>query len=168
MIRFVIYLIGTNKEKEMKNESKIKLITSNKKAHFNYFLSDFTECGLVLVGTEIKSLRWHGCSLNDSYIVIRNGEMEVLNMHINPFDKGNIFNHDPLRTRKLLLHKKEIKWFEDKVKRGGYTIVPTRVYLCKGKAKMEIALAKGKKLYDKREDIKQRDIKRGIKNGGEF
>ena len=147
----------------MKSESKIKLITSNKKAHFNYFLSDFTECGLVLVGTEIKSLRWHGCSLNDSYIVIRNGEMEVLNMHINPFDKGNIFNHDPLRTRKLLLHKKEIKWFEDKVKRGGYTIVPTRVYLCKGKAKMEIALAKGKKLYDKREDIK-----RGIKNGGEF
>ena len=86
----------------MKSETGIKLITSNKKAHFNYFLSDFTECGLVLVGTEIKSLRWHGCSLNDSYIVIRNGEMEVLNMHINPFDKGNIFNHDPLRTRKLL------------------------------------------------------------------
>ena len=151
----------------MKSESNIKLITSNKKAHFNYFLSDLTECGLVLVGTEIKSLRWHGCSLNDSYIVIRNGEMEVLNMHINPFDKGNIFNHDPLRTRKLLLHKKQIKWFEDKVKRGGYTIVPTRVYLKKGRAKMEIALAKGKKLYDKREDIKQRDIKRGIKNGGE-
>jgi SsrA-binding protein len=165
---FCNILIGYQKEKEMKSESKIKLITSNKKAHFNYFLSDFTECGLVLVGTEIKSLRWHGCSLNDSYIVIRNGEMEVLNMHINPFDKGNIFNHDPLRTRKLLLHKKEIKWFEDKVKRGGYTIVPTRVYLSRGKAKMEIALAKGKKLYDKRESIKQRDIKRGLKEGKEF
>ena len=164
---FCNILIGYQKEKEMKSESKIKLITSNKKAHFNYFLSDFTECGLVLVGTEIKSLRWHGCSLNDSYIVIRNGEMEVLNMHINPFDKGNIFNHDPLRTRKLLLHKKQIKWFEDKVKRGGYTIVPTRVYLHKGKAKMEIALAKGKKLYDKRESIKQRDIKRGLKEGKE-
>ena len=89
-------------------------------------------------------------------------------MHINPFDKGNIFNHDPLRTRKLLLHKKEIKWFEEKVKRGGYTIVPTCVYLRKGRVKVEIALAKGKKLFDKRETIKQRDIKRGIKNGGDF
>ena len=149
----------------MKSESKVKLITSNKKAHFNYFLSDLTECGLVLVGTEIKSLRWHGCSLSDAYIVIRNEEMYVLNMHINPFDKGNIFNHDPLRTRKLLLHKKEIRWFDYKVKRDGFTIVPTRVYLKKGKAKIEIALAKGKKLYDKRETIKQRDIKRSLKNG---
>ena len=151
----------------MKNDAPIKIITSNKKAHFNYFLSEFTECGLSLVGTEIKSLRTHGCSLNDAYILIRNGEMEVINMHINPYDKGNIFNHDPLRNRKLLLHKKEIRWFEDKVKRDGFTIVPTRVYLKKGRAKMEIALAKGKKMYDKRETIKQRDIKRGIKNGGE-
>ena len=148
-----------------KVETGIKIVTSNKKAHFNYFLSEFTECGLVLKGTEIKSLRAHGCSLNDSYIAIRSGEMEVLNMHINPYDKGNIFNHDPLRTRKLLLHKKEIRWFEEKVKRDGYTIVPTRVYLKKGKAKIEIALAKGKKLYDKRETIKQRDIKRNIRNG---
>ena len=151
----------------MSNDAPIIIITSNKKAHFNYFLSEFTECGLVLVGTEIKSLRTHGCSLNDAYIVIRSGEMEVINMHINPYDKGNIFNHDPLRNRKLLLHKKEIRWFEEKIKRDGYTIVPTRVYLKKGKAKMEIALAKGKKLYDKRETIKQRDIKRGLKNGGE-
>ena len=149
----------------MKNDAPIKIITSNKKAHFNYFLSEFTECGLVLVGTEIKSLRTHGCSLNDAYIIVRGGEMEVINMHINPYDKGNIFNHDPLRNRKLLLHKKEIKWFEDKIKRDGYTIVPTRVYLKKGKAKIEIALAKGKKLYDKRETIKQRDIKRGLKEG---
>ena len=149
----------------MKNDAPIKIITSNKKAHFNYFLSEFTECGLVLVGTEIKSLRTHGCSLNDAYIVIRNGEMEVINMHINPYEKGNIFNHDPLRNRKLLLHKKEIRWFDDKIKRDGYTIVPTRVYLKKGKAKMEIALAKGKKLYDKRETIKQRDIKRSLKEG---
>lgn len=151
-----------------KSESGIKIITNNKKAHFNYFLSDYTECGLSLVGTEIKSIRWHGCSLNDSYIIVRNNEMYVLNMHINPFDKGNIFNHDPLRDRKLLLHKKEIRWFMEKVKRGGYTIVPTRVYLRKGKCKIEIALAKGKKLYDKREDIKQRDIKRKLKDGGEF
>ena len=118
-----------------KEETGIKIITSNKKAHFNYFLSEFTECGLVLVGTEIKSLRIHGCS------------------------------HDPLRARKLLLHKKEIRWFDDKLKRDGYTIVPTRVYLKRGKAKIEIALAKGKKLYDKRETIKQRDIKRSIRNG---
>ena len=152
----------------MKNDAPIKVITSNKKAHFNYFLSEFTECGLVLMGTEIKSLRTHGCSLNDAYIIIRNGEMEVINMHINPYDKGNLFNHDSLRNRKLLFHKKEIRWFDDKVKRDGYTIVPTRVYLKKGKAKMEIALAKGKKLYDKRETIKQRDIKRSIKNGGEL
>ena len=152
----------------MKSETGIKLITSNKKAHFNYFLSDFTECGLVLVGTEIKSLRWHGCSLNDSYIVIRNGEMEVLNMHINPFDKGNIFNHDPLRTRKLLLHKKEIKWFADRVQRGGYSIIPTRVYFHKGKCKVEIALGKGKKAYDKRETIKQRDIDRDMRKGGDY
>ena len=151
----------------MKDNTAIKIITSNKKAHFNYFLSEFTECGLVLMGTEIKSLRTHGCSLNDAYIVIRGGEMEVINMHINPYDKGNIFNHDPLRNRKLLLHKKEIRWFEEKLKKDGFTIVPTRVYLKKGRAKIEIALAKGKKLYDKRETIKQRDIKRGLKNGGE-
>ncbi len=148
-----------------KTESGIKIITSNKKAHFNYFLSEFTECGIALMGTEIKSLRTHGCSLNDAYVIIRNGEMEVLNMHINPYDKGNIFNHDPLRNRKLLLHKKEIRWFDDKVKRDGFTIVPTRVYLKKGKAKVEIALAKGKKMYDKRETIKQRDIARKLKDG---
>jgi SsrA-binding protein len=148
-----------------KTESGIKIITSNKKAHFNYFLSEFTECGIALMGTEIKSLRTHGCSLNDAYVIIRNGEMEVLNMHINPYDKGNIFNHDPLRNRKLLLHKKEIRWFDEKVKKDGFTIVPTRVYLKRGKAKIEIALAKGKKMYDKRETIKQRDIARKLKDG---
>lgn len=151
----------------VKEDVGIKIITSNKKAYFNYFLSEFTECGLVLVGTEIKSLRTNGCSLADAYIVIRNGEMEVLNMHINPYEKGNIFNHDPLRNRKILVHKKEITWFDEKVKKDGFTIVPTKVYLKKGKAKMEIALAKGKKLYDKRETIKQRDIERKIKSGEE-
>ena len=148
-----------------KEKTGIKIIANNKKAHFNYFLSEFTECGIVLKGTEIKSLRVHACSIGDSYVVIRNGEMEVINMHINPYDQGNIFNHDPLRNRKLLLHKKEIRWFENQVKKGGFTIVPTKVYFSKGKAKVEIALAKGKHEYDKRETIKKRDIERDLKNG---
>ena len=143
----------------------IKIITTNKKAHFNYFLSEFTECGIALKGTEIKSLRVNGCSIGDSYIVIRNGEAEIINMHINPYEHGNIFNQDPLRTRKLLLHKKEIAWFADKAKRSGFSLVPTRVYFRKGKCKVEIALAKGKKDYDKRETIKQRDIERDLRKG---
>ena len=143
----------------------IKIITTNKKAHFNYFLSEFTECGIALKGTEIKSLRVNGCSIGDAYIIIRNGEAEIINMHINPYEHGNIFNQDPLRTRKLLLHKKEIAWFADKVKRSGYSIVPTRIYFRKGKCKVEIALAKGKKDYDKRETIKQRDIERNLRKG---
>lgn len=146
-------------------ETGRKLIAQNKKAHFNYFLSEFTECGIALKGTEIKSLRVKGCSLADSYIIIRRGEAEIINMHIPSYDQGNIFNHDPLRTRKLLLHKKEIKWFEEKVERGGYTIVPTSVYFKKGKAKVEIALAKGKQLHDKRESIKKRDVERKINKG---
>ena len=148
-----------------KKEQGIKVIATNRKAHFNYFLSDYTECGIVLKGTEIKSLRVHSCSIGDSYIIIRNGEAEILNMHINPYEQGNIFNQDPLRTRKLLLHKKEIKWFAEKVQRGGFSIIPTRVYFRKGKCKVEIALGKGKKMYDKRETIKQRDLDRNMKRG---
>ena len=143
----------------------IKIIAQNKKASFNYFLSDFTECGIVLQGTEIKSLRVHSCNLSDSYVVFRNGEAELLNVHIPVYEKGNIFNHDPLRTRKLLLHKKEIRWFMDKIQRGGFTVVPTKIYFSRGKAKVEIALAKGKKAYDKRETIKQRDLDREMKGG---
>lgn len=146
-------------------KQNIKIIAQNKKASFNYFLSEFTECGIALQGTEIKSLRVHNCNLSDAYVVFRNEEAEIINMHIPVYDKGNIFNHDPLRTRKLLLHKKEIRWFIDKVKRGGYTVVPTKVYFSKGKAKVEIALAKGKKAYDKRETIKQRDLNRELKGG---
>ena len=145
----------------------IKIIAQNKKAHFNYFLSDFTECGIELKGTEIKSLRTNGATIGDSYIVIRNGNAEIINMYIKPYDHGNLFNHDPLRNRRLLLHKKEIKWFEIKMKQGGFTVVPTKIYLSKGKAKVEIALAKGKKLYDKRETIKQRDLQRDLARGGE-
>ena len=143
----------------------IKIIATNKKAPFNYFLSDNTECGIELKGTEIKSLRVNGATIGDSYIVIREGNAEIINMYIKPYDHGNLFNHDPLRNRRLLLHKKEIRWFEMKMKQGGFTVVPTKIYLSKGKAKVEIALAKGKKLYDKRETIKQRDIQRDIERG---
>ena len=132
----------------------------NKKAYFDYFVEKEIECGIVLKGTEIKSLRVNGAVINDSYVVIRNGEAEILNMHIKPYEHGNIFNHDPDRTRKLLLHKHEIRYFEDKIKTGGFTVVPTKVYFSHGKCKVEIALAKGKKLYDKRETIKKRDLER--------
>lgn len=148
----------------MKNNTGIKIISENRKAHFNYFLSEFTECGISLRGTEIKSLRVKGATIGDSYIVIRNGQAEIINMYIPPYDQGNIFNHDPLRNRVLLLHKKEILWFDRKIRVEGYTVVPTKVYFKRGKAKIEIALAKGKKAYDKRESIKQRDISRDIKN----
>ena len=142
-----------------------KLIASNKKAFFNYFLSDFIECGIELKGTEIKSLRVNGATLNDSYVVVRNGEAELLNMHIKAYEHGNIFNHDPLRTRKLLLHKHEIRVLEMKMKAEGYTVVPTKIYFSHGKAKVEIALAKGKKNYDKRETIKKRDLDREMLKG---
>lgn len=141
-------------------EESVKLIASNKKASFEYFLSDFLEAGISLQGTEIKSLRYNGCSLKDSYVAIKKGEIYVLGMHISPYDKGNIFNHDATRTRKLLLHKKEIMKLEQKVKEKGLTLVVTKVYLSKGKAKVEIALGKGKKLYDKRETQKKKDIER--------
>lgn len=140
----------------------VKVITNNKKAHFDYFLSDFLECGLELKGTEIKSLRFNSANIGDSYIIIKHDEMYVLNMNIPIYVQGNLFNHEPLRTRKLLLHKSEIIKFRKKMDEKGYTIIPTKVYLKDGKAKIEIALAKGKKLYDKREDMKNKSIKRDI------
>ena len=151
-----------------KEVTGIKIIATNKKASFNYFLSDFMECGIVLKGTEIKSLRVHSCSIGDAYIIIRNQEAEIINMYINPYEQGNIFNQDPLRTRKLLLHKKQIRWFEEQVKKGGFTIVPTKIYFKKGKCKVEIALGKGKKNYDKRETIKKRDVERNLRKGNEY
>ena len=143
----------------------IKIIAQNRKAHFNYFLSDFIEAGIELKGTEIKSLRVSGATIGDSYIIIRNNEAEIINMYIKPYDHGNLFNHDPLRNRRLLLHKKEIRWLAQKIKTEGYTIVPTKIYFRKGKAKVEIALGKGKKNYDKRETIKKRDIDRELAKG---
>lgn len=138
----------------------IKILVSNSKARYLYFLEDFLECGIELKGSEIKSIRKNGASLHDSYVVIKNSEAFILNMTIAPYENGNMFNHEPNRTRKLLLHKTEIIKFEKKAKEKVMTIVPTKVYLKKGKVKVEIALAKGKKLYDKRETIKKRDDER--------
>lgn len=140
----------------------IKIIANNKKASYEYFLSDFLECGIVLQGTEIKSLRVNGASLSDSYVIIRNGEMFILGMNIAQYDKGNIFNHEPTRTRKLLLHKEEIEKYSRKVQEKGFTIMASKIYFRNGKAKVEIALAKGKKLYDKREVEKNKSINREI------
>ncbi|MFA5283617.1 MAG: SsrA-binding protein SmpB [Bacilli bacterium] len=153
----------------MKQEG-IKILVKNSKAHYNYFLSDFLECGIELRGTEIKSLRQNGASLNDAYIIFNSNEAFILNMHIAPYDKGNIFNHDPLRTRKLLLHKMEIFRLRQKAEEKSFTVVPTKLYFKHGLVKIEIALGKGKKRFDKREDIKERDdnrmIDRVIKNNG--
>lgn len=144
----------------MSEKAGIKVICQNKKASFNYFLSDFLEVGLVLTGTEIKSIRANKVSLNDSYVVFKNHEPYILNMNISQYEKGTIYNHDPLRTRKLLMNKREILKYEQRVVKDGYTIVPTKLYLKKGMAKLEIALGKGKKIFDKRETIKERDDKR--------
>lgn len=133
------------------------LLCTNRKAKFNYFLSEFTECGIELKGSEIKALRAGHCSLDDSYVIIRLGEMFVINMNIPLYQNNGIFSHDPTRTRKLLLHKKQIIDFYNATTKDGYTIIPTRVYIKRGKCKVQIALAKGKKNYDKRESIKERD-----------
>ena len=146
----------------MDKSEGIKVILVNKKASFNYFLSDYLEAGLVLSGTEIKSIKAHNVSLNDAYVIFKNGEAFILNMNIKEYEKGTIFNHDPLRTRKLLMNKREILKYEQKCIKDGYTVVPTKLYLKKGMAKIEIALAKGKKLYDKRQATKERDDKRNI------
>ena len=132
----------------------------NKKAYFNYFIEDEIEAGLVLVGTEIKSVRKGSIDISDSYIRIKNNEAYIINMFIEKYDSGSIFNHDPSRERKLLLHKKEIKKLLEKVKKEGYSIIPLKVYIKEGKAKILIGVARGKNLYDKRENIKKRDLER--------
>ena len=140
----------------------IKIISQNKKARFNYFLSDFLEAGIVLSGTEIKSIRLHNVNVDDAYVLIRNNQAYIINMNIPVYEKGTIFNHEPKRDRKLLLHKYEIRKLDAKVERKGFTLIPTKVYLKNGKAKIEIALGQGKKLFDKRETIKQRENQREI------
>ena len=142
------------------SKETMKLVANNKKAYHDYFVDEKIEAGLVLHGTEVKSLRMGKCSIKESFIRIENGEMFVYGMHISPYEKGNIFNKDPLRVKKLLLHKSEINKLTGKIKEKGFTIVPLQVYFKDGKAKMEIGLCRGKKLYDKRQDIAKKDMKR--------
>ena len=134
----------------------------NRKARYNYFVEDEYECGIVLKGTEIKSIREGSCNIGDSYAHIRRGELYVLNMFIGVYKEGNIFNHEETRTRKLLMHKKEILKLDNKVKLEGYTLIPLKLYFKDNKAKILIGLCKGKKDYDKREAIKERDMQREI------
>jgi SsrA-binding protein len=139
-----------------------KLIANNKKARHDYFLEETFEVGIELVGTEVKSLRMGKCSIKESYVRIENGEVYIVQMHISPYEKGNIFNKDPLRTRKLLMHKREILKLQQKMKEKGYTLVPVDIYFKGSLVKMHIALAKGKKLYDKRNDLAKKDAKREV------
>lgn len=145
----------------MKKE-EMRVIARNKKANHEYFILETYEAGIVLYGTEIKSIRNTKVSIQDAYCEIKNQEMFIIGMHISPYEKGNIFNHKETRDRKLLLHKKEIIKLFSKVKLEGLTIIPLEVYIDKGLAKIKIGLCKGKKLYDKREDIKEKDIKKDL------
>ena len=137
-----------------------KLIANNKKAYHDYFILEKYEAGIVLHGTEVKSLRMGKCSIKEAFIRIENGEMFIYGMHISPYEKGNIFNKDPLRVRKLLLHSYEIRKIEGKIREKGYTLVPLKVYFKGSLVKVEIGVAKGKKLYDKRQDIAKKDQRR--------
>lgn len=139
-------------------QTGVKLIANNKKAYHEYFIEESFECGIALTGTEVKSIRMNGCSLKESFIRVRDGEVFIFGMHVAPYEKGNIFNVDPLRVRKLLLHKKEISRLFTKTQEKGLTIMPLEAYFKDGRVKLKIALARGKKLYDKRESLKQKAI----------
>ena len=141
-------------------KEEMKLVANNKKAYHDYFIEEKYEAGLVLHGTEVKSLRMGKCSIKEAFIRIEKEEVYIYGMHISPYEKGNIFNKDPLRVKKLLLHKQQIRKLIGNSAEKGYTIVPLQVYFRDGRAKIEIALAKGKKLYDKRQDIAKKDQKR--------
>ena len=143
-------------------QNNIKIIAQNKKATHDYFVLDTYECGISLAGTEVKSVRAGNVNLKDSYASIKGGEVFILGMHISPYEKGNIFNKDPLRDRKLLLHKYEINKLTGKLKEDGLSLIPLKIYLKGSKVKLELALAKGKKLYDKRQSIAEHDAKRNI------
>lgn len=143
-----------------KQKESQKLIANNKKAYHDYFIEENYEAGIALHGTEVKSMRQGKCSIKESFIRIENGEMYVYGMHVSPYEKGNIFNKDPLRVKKLLLHRQEINKLAGKVSEKGLTLVPLQVYFRDGKVKVEIGLARGKKLYDKRQDIAKKDQRR--------
>ncbi len=140
----------------------MKIVSQNKKAYHDYLILDTYEVGIELRGTEIKSVRKGSTNLKDAFIRIKNNEAYIENMHIAPYEQGNRFNHEPLRTRKLLLHRKEIKKLQKEVKENGLTIIPTKLYFNASKLKVEIALARGKKLYDKRQALKAKDAKRDV------
>lgn len=144
----------------MPKQKGTKLIANNKKAFHDYFIEEKYEAGIALHGTEVKSLRMGRCSVKESFIRIDNGEVMIYGMHISPYEKGNIFNKDPLRIRKLLLHRHEINKMQGRIAEKGYTLVPLQVYFRDSLVKVEIGLAKGKKLYDKRQDIAKKDQRR--------
>ena len=144
----------------MAKEKGSRLIANNKKAYHDYFIEETYEAGISLHGTEVKSLRMGKCSIKESFIRIENEEVYIYGMHISPYEKGNIFNKDPLRVKKLLLHKAEIRKLRAKIAEKGYTLVPLKVYFNNSLVKVEIGLAKGKKLYDKRQDIAKKDQRR--------
>lgn len=141
-------------------EKNIKTVASNRKARYEYFIEDTIEAGIVLKGTEVKSIRQGRINIRESYAVVENGEIFIYSMHISPYEQGNVHNTDPIRKRKLLLHKREIRRLEAAVMQKGYTLVPLSVYIKEGLVKVELAVAKGKKLYDKRETIAKRDAER--------
>ncbi len=143
-----------------KGKETRRLIANNKKAFHDYFIEDTYEAGIALHGTEVKSMRMGKCSIKEAFVRIENGEVYVYGMHVSPYEKGNIFNKDPLRVKKLLLHKYEINKIAGKIREKGYTLVPLQVYFKDGRAKVEIGLAKGKKLYDKRAAIAKKDQRR--------
>lgn len=142
------------------NQNHTKLVANNKRAYHDYFIEEKYECGIELYGTEIKSIRQGKCSINEAYVDIDNGEAFVDGMNVSPYEKGNIFNRDPMRRKKLLLHKNEIRKLAQQVQAKGYTIVPLQVYLKNGRCKVEIGLARGKHNYDKRDDIRKKDLRR--------
>ena len=147
-------------EMEKKKDGGFKLVANNKKAYFDYFIEDKWEAGMELYGTEVKSVRMGKASIKESYIKIEKNEVFIYNMHISPYEKGNIFNRDQVRVRKLLLHRSEINKLAGKIVEKGYTIVPLQVYMKNGLVKIEIGLGRGKKLYDKRQDIAKKDQRR--------
>lgn len=140
----------------------VKVLAENRKARHEFFIEDTYECGIALVGTEVKSIRMGKVNIKDSYAKVKGSEVYVVGMHVSPYEKGNIFNRDPFRERKLLLHKREIRKLGVLSQADGYSLIPLKLYLKDGKVKLELAVAKGKKLYDKRHDIAERDAKRAM------
>lgn len=149
----------------MPETEQVQILAKNRQATHNYFIQERLEAGIALLGTEVKSLRQGRANLKDSYALVRRGEVWLLNCHISPYSHGNLNNHDPLRDRKLLLRREEIRRLERQVRQSGLTLVPLQLYLQRGRVKVELGVGKGKKLYDKRESIKKRDLDREARRG---